>query len=437
MSRHTSVFFVLFPTLFVILAGAYQSHYGSSYHQQESLQSDAQWNSNITDGLFLELEELARIVDIAYCVGTTGISSPFVCASHCSDFPSFELVDTFHSGYLLGNSCGYIALDHASDNNRGRILVVFRGTYSIDDTIIDLTMVPQKYAPYPSYYENDIESLESSPLFNLIPSLQIRSIIRLFSRTFCRQKGRWPDRHMYSNIECTNCTVHKGFWTSYQQIRPRLFSKISSLRKKFPNYRLDLVGHSLGGAVAALAGLDLKLLGYEPIVTTFGEPRVGNTGFRDYMDATFNLRSQNSISHLDMPSSKDHYRRVTHTSDPMPLLPPQDFGYRPHAGEVFISKRDLPVVIQDVRHCFGDDDLNCIEERGNNGVWTDLPEMSKIRASIKESLNARGGELKKRDRIRIHPPHIWRPFLAHRDYFWRLGLCVPGGDPTSQERDEV
>ncbi|TQS34891.1 hypothetical protein Golomagni_04707 [Golovinomyces magnicellulatus] len=418
MSRHTSAFFVLFPTLFVILASAYQSHYGSSYHQQESLQSDAQWNSNITDGLFLELEELARIVDIAYCVGTTGISSPF-------------------SGYLIGNSCGYIALDHASDNKRGRILVVFRGTYSIEDTIIDLTMVPQKYTPYPSHHENYFKRSESSPIFNLIPSVEIRSLLRSFSRIFPRRKGSGPERHMHSNIECTNCTVHAGFWTSYQQIRPHLFSKISSLRKKYPNYRLDLVGHSLGGAVAALAGLDLKLLGYEPMVTTFGEPRVGNAGFRDFMDATFNLRSQNSVGHLDMPSSKDHYRRVTHTSDPMPLLPPQDFGYRPHAGEVFISKRDLPVAIQDVRHCFGDDDVNCIEERGNNRVWTDLSEMSKIRASVKDSLNAKGGELKKRDRVRIHPPYLWRAFLAHRDYFWRLGLCVPGGDPTNQERDEV
>jgi len=53
-------------------------------------------NDTITRELFFELEELARIVDIAYCVGTAGlgIQKPFECASHCGDedFKNFELV---------------------------------------------------------------------------------------------------------------------------------------------------------------------------------------------------------------------------------------------------------------------------------------------------------------------------------------------------------
>lgn len=41
---------------------------------------------NITVALFTELEELARIVDIAYCVGMTslGINKPFQCLSRCA-----------------------------------------------------------------------------------------------------------------------------------------------------------------------------------------------------------------------------------------------------------------------------------------------------------------------------------------------------------------
>jgi hypothetical protein len=50
----------------------------------------------ISQELFWELEELARIVDISYCVGTAGlgIQKPFKCASHCGDrdFDTFELV---------------------------------------------------------------------------------------------------------------------------------------------------------------------------------------------------------------------------------------------------------------------------------------------------------------------------------------------------------
>lgn len=49
---------------------------------------------NISDSLFNELEELARVVDISYCVGVTGtgIQKPFECASRCHEFPDFELV---------------------------------------------------------------------------------------------------------------------------------------------------------------------------------------------------------------------------------------------------------------------------------------------------------------------------------------------------------
>lgn len=53
-------------------------------------------STQISQQLFWELEELARIVDISYCVGTAGlgIKKPFQCASRCgdADFADFELV---------------------------------------------------------------------------------------------------------------------------------------------------------------------------------------------------------------------------------------------------------------------------------------------------------------------------------------------------------
>ena len=48
-------------------------------------------NRTVSNRLFHELEELARIVDISYCVGTTGIQKPFLCASRCQEFEGFEL----------------------------------------------------------------------------------------------------------------------------------------------------------------------------------------------------------------------------------------------------------------------------------------------------------------------------------------------------------
>ena len=47
---------------------------------------------NVSQDLFLELEELSRLAGIAYCVGNTGIQRPFACLNRCSDFPHVELV---------------------------------------------------------------------------------------------------------------------------------------------------------------------------------------------------------------------------------------------------------------------------------------------------------------------------------------------------------
>jgi hypothetical protein len=49
---------------------------------------------NVSLQLFNELEELARIVDITYCVGFpgVGIHKPFTCLGRCEEFPNFELV---------------------------------------------------------------------------------------------------------------------------------------------------------------------------------------------------------------------------------------------------------------------------------------------------------------------------------------------------------
>jgi hypothetical protein len=62
--------------------------------QQAPLLRHAADNRTVSPELFSDLEELARVVDISYCVGLTGIgiSRPFKCLGRCSEFPEFELV---------------------------------------------------------------------------------------------------------------------------------------------------------------------------------------------------------------------------------------------------------------------------------------------------------------------------------------------------------
>ena len=75
--------------------------------------------------------------------------------------------------------------------------------------------------------------------------------------------------------------------------------------------RVDVVGHSLGGALAQLASLYLALLGLAGVeCTTFGSPRVGNdVAARLASGAPFGLRN------------------FMAREDPVVMLPPQSFGY--------------------------------------------------------------------------------------------------------------
>ncbi|KHJ34018.1 putative extracellular lipase [Erysiphe necator] len=432
------ILLLILTTLFATSAGAHQSPTARSQQLEESLQSDALWNSNITHDLFDELKELALIADISYCVGIFGISKPFVCATHCKEFLNFELIETFHSTYSPFGNCGFIALDHGSGQNDGRILVVFRGTHSITDAILDLLMMPQKFTPYPSDLQNEYMNSQSNFILQPLHDI-IEWPVQRFIRWIFRQSQTTKSQGKHYTPKCKNCTVHLGFWKSYKMIRHLVLPNIQKLRQEFPEYQLNLVGHSLGGAVATLLALELESLGYSPKVTTFGEPRIGNYGLKDYVDTVFNLRSGDSNSQTNFPSSKSRYRRVTHFSDPFPLLPMEKFGYRSHAGEIFISKKKVPPAVENVRLCFGDDDMNCIAGKDTYETWEELLEVIRTNIEKRNSSNVKSiNELKKRKENRILPLDLLQLYLGHVDYFSRMDLCLlPGGKNMEFGRDEV
>ncbi|RDH32025.1 putative actin-related protein 2/3 complex subunit 1A [Aspergillus welwitschiae] len=312
---------------------------------------------------------------------------------------------TWNTGPFLSDSCGYIAVSHSPSPNR--IIVAFRGTYSITNTIVDLSAYPQAYVPYNTGHKNGKKE----------PS-------------------------------CYNCTVHAGFFTSWQNTRSTILDHVAAAREQYPDYKLVLVGHSLGGAVAALAGIEMQLRGWEPTVTTFGEPKVGNRAFADFLGKIFRLDE----------NSAWRFRRVTHVYDPVPLLPLEEWGYAMHAGEIFISKEDLPPSVDDVHFCEGPRDARCISgEGGEMALAAALHERASLAADAKSQagwsdaesteqhnmpdghisqtpLHVQEGAMKHRGLFdlprRLIPSryHLWELLFSHRDYFWRVGLCVPGRD---------
>ncbi|RKP14084.1 Alpha/Beta hydrolase protein, partial [Piptocephalis cylindrospora] len=116
-----------------------------------------------------------------------------------------------------------------------RIIVSFRGTYSPRQALTDLKM---HQTPFP-------------------PALA--------------QKGK----------------VHSGFYLNYELVREDILREVASLRLRFPHYRILVIGHSLGGALAALMATALYEQDPEAIIYTFsyGAPRLGNVGLAKYIDS--------------------------------------------------------------------------------------------------------------------------------------------------------
>lgn len=84
---------------------------------------------------------------------------------------------------------------------------------------------------------------------------------------------------------------HQGFMTAYFAVRDQLLATLSN----FTGQQVIITGHSLGGALATIAALDLQYnLGRANdltfIVNTFGAPRVGNQAQVD----SYNRRLPNS-----------------------------------------------------------------------------------------------------------------------------------------------
>lgn len=61
---------------------------------------------------------------------------------------------------------------------------------------------------------------------------------------------------------CDGCQAHDGFWASWNTVSDDITSQIDSALSANSGYKLVVTGHSLGGALAALAGTDLRNSGH-------------------------------------------------------------------------------------------------------------------------------------------------------------------------------
>ncbi|KAJ4384228.1 hypothetical protein N0V86_001075 [Didymella sp. IMI 355093] len=122
---------------------------------------------------------------------------------------------------------------------------------------------------------------------------------------------------------CAGCSAHAGFWQSWLDARDAVTPAVQAATKQYPNYRVSVTGHSLGGAVASLAAAQLRNQGVNVALYTFGSPRTADSVLGNYVSR----------------QSGGNYR-VTHYNDPVPRVPLLAMGYVHISPEYYIGVKN-------------------------------------------------------------------------------------------------
>lgn len=85
---------------------------------------------------------------------------------------------------------------------------------------------------------------------------------------------------LFLTVPCdlgSGCAAHAGFLASWASVKSDVFAGVASALTANPGYKLVITGHSLGAAIATLAGATLRDAGYPCDIYTFGCPRVSDS----------------------------------------------------------------------------------------------------------------------------------------------------------------
>jgi len=155
---------------------------------------------------------------------------------------------------------------------------------------------------------------------------------------------------------CTDCKVHRGFYTVLLSDFDNVTREVRRLRALFPTYTVKTTGHSLGGALSQLASMELIARGI-PVqsVYNFGQPRTGNVQYAAF------ATSKGPVT----------FRHV-HYADPVPHLPPPtptgNTGYAHVCTEMYEPNEVFNGTIQ----ACGDAKSGSCEEKGEcMDMWKD------------------------------------------------------------------
>ncbi|KAL6950774.1 hypothetical protein ACO0QE_000055 [Hanseniaspora vineae] len=262
--------------------------------------------------------------------------------------------------YQLGT--GFLAVDHYHKI----LILVFRGSSTSWDWFHNFLLMPSAYDPYSKeHYEKQVGEGKVSP--------------------------------------CDNCKLHYGFSNFWKTLHPEFVNRLESFASKYTDYKLIIAGHSLGGVLATMAGVEFKLRGFEPQVVTFAQPKLFNKEMAHWVNQLFGVYKMNEqiedTREVEMfcESGAGLYR-VVHKNDRLVDIP---FFFH-HAGlQIDIDKYETPHEIKDLKYVGISEDVG--EARINSSA--DIPEDQKVTAEM---------ELYQED---------WLHMYEHRNYFIRINEC--------------
>nr|CDX09896.1 lipase [Yarrowia alimentaria] len=279
--------------------------------------------SSITQNTYDFVRTFSHLSNVAYCVKAPikSLDDNFQCGNACKNFPNMELVTTFGGDFFQTSITGFLALDHVKKEK----YVVYRGTFSIADVITDLQFQQSGF-------------LVDAPALNSLKA---------------------NDTSESAKIDCKDCKIHDGFKKANTETMTNIGDDLKKHLDSYPDYKLYVTGHSLGAAQALLSAISIKLQGYDPTLINFGQPRVGNAAFANYVDRLF----FGEDAGLSVTSDRKLYR-LTHWNDVFVGLPNWD-GYQHNVGEVFIDWRFTNPPLQYVKSCEGGENPKCYRKDFN------------------------------------------------------------------------
>lgn len=249
-----------------------------------------------------KLVEYANIVSLSYCIkhglqlGKLNDKDTNCNMKICKKAPykDIEVLDIFNFNDLGDIGVGYYGIDRTSK----RIILAFRGTSSRRDWFANIDAMPRSYVPLINVVQGD------------------------------------------DAIECPGCNVHRGFYNFLLKNCATILSAVKELKQEYPDYKLVVLGHSLGGAFALLSGIEFQLMGLDPLVVTYASPKIGNKQMMKFVDELFDSSSVSSMS-TENHDFNTGYIRVVHKGDMVPSLPPTNI-FRHGGVEYYISQEEMP-----------------------------------------------------------------------------------------------